>query len=443
MQPKPRVLIADPTTPLLDRITASLRAKHYQIATTTTGPATLSMIKEFHPQLLVVDLMIPQIHGIEILKRLKGNSKTVAIGIIVTSHHIMIQNYESAVEVGVNYFLAKPFSVDSLFHLIDQYFTSKLTPDPFSSITHTIETQNHCYYPNSSIFSSYLKFWGTRGSNPVSGAHYAHYGGNTSCLEIKSGDHRVIIDAGTGIRELGQELHPEEGETLHIFISHTHWDHITGFPFFSPLYKRNCTIIVWAPIGFEKNTKELFTNMLAHSYFPVRLDEMKAQISFRELRDHHPISIGNLLIDTHFTNHPGPTLGFKIKTPNISFGYVTDNEMLLGYVGRPNAIHLKHPLLEPHLNLIRFFKECSLMIHEAQYFPSEYGRKIGWGHSSIANATVLIKYIGVKEWIITHHDPNHTDQDLQKKIQLHSDIAADCNLQLNMRIAYDGLVIPI
>ncbi|MEM7175903.1 MAG: response regulator [Chlamydiota bacterium] len=443
MKTKHRLLIADPATALIDKVTAAKEARNYEIAVAKTGPAVLKTVKEFEPELIVIDLMMPHIHAIEILKTLKASPHTRPIGVIIASYHIMIQNYHAAIEAGVDYFLSKPFSIDHLFTLIDRYFQKTLTPDPFSLIINHTETQTHCYHPTASTFSSYIRFWGTRGSNPVAGANYVRYGGNTSCLEIKCGHDRVIIDAGTGIRELGEYLQLKEGETMHLLISHTHWDHITGFPFFNPLYQKNCSIVIWAPIGFEKNTKELFTNMLAHAYFPVRLDEMKAQISFKELRDNRPISIGNLVIDTHFTNHPGPTLGFKIKTPNQTIGYITDNEALLGYSGHPNAIHRKHPLLEPHLSLIAFLKDCPLVIHEAQYFPEEYARKIGWGHSSISNATVIIKYIGCKEWIVTHHDPSHNDRNLQIKAQLHRDVVADCNLQIKVDIAYDGLMIPV
>ncbi len=441
---KHRLLLADPATELLDKMTVAEEAHTYAMTVVKTGPAVLKAVKESPPELIVMDLMMPHMHAIEILKVLKEDPKTRPIGVIVSSYHIMIQNYHAALDAGADYFLIKPFSLKHLFELIARYFDQGLTADPFTSKTHDEQVPvSACYFPVASTLTSYVRFWGTRGSNPVAGASYMRYGGNTSCLEIQEGKHRLIIDAGTGIRELGEQLVVEEGETVHLFISHTHWDHITGFPFFAPLYKKHCSIVVWAPIGFEKQTKDLFTDMLAHAYFPVRLDEMKARITFKELRDQRPVTIGNLVVNTHFTHHPGPTMGFKVQTPHQTFGYVTDNEVLFGYSGHPNAIHRKHPLLEPHLSLIAFFKGCSLIIHEAQYFPEEYARKIGWGHSSVPNATVLMKYIGVKEWIVTHHDPSHSDNDLQVKAQLHRDVIADCNLDINVEIAYDGFMVPI
>ena len=136
-------------------------------------------------------------------------------------------------------------------------------------------------------------------------------------------------------------------------------------------------------------------------------------------------------------------MGLKIQSPNKTVGYISDNEVLLGYHAHPNRIGLGHSLLEPHRSLIDFLQDCDLIIHEAQYFPEEYQRKIGWGHSSIPNATVLLKYTGCQEWLVTHHDPNHKDCDLQLKQQLHTDVIKECNLNIKVAMAYDGLTIPL
>lgn len=443
MKEKKKILIADPSSSLLDAITSDKEASHYHITTVQTGPECLKKIKEVSPQLVIMDLLISHIHAIEILKVIKSQFPSPALGVIITSYHPMIQNYQAALEKGANYFLIKPFKVCELFALIALFFQKGLKPVPFAMKGAAIPEESACYHPSLSPRHAYLHFWGTRGSCPVAGPEYVNYGGNTSCLEIRYGKDVIIIDAGTGIRKLGTTIDLQDNQTLHLFISHTHWDHITGFPFFRPLYKKTCNVIVWAPVGFEKSTKELFTSMLAYAYFPVRLDEMKAQVTFKELRDDNAISIGEVVISSHFTNHPGPTLGFKIKVPGKTIGYITDNEVLLGYHGHPSDIHAKHPLLQPHLSLIAFLKGCDLIIHEAQYLPEEYYRKTGWGHSSVSNATVLLKHTGCKHWIVTHHDPNHKDCDLRLKEQLHLDILKECQLSIEMQTAYDGLILPL
>ena len=249
MEEKKRILIADPSTALIELILQEKAASDYEIAIADTGPLTLKKIQEFNPQLLIIDLMMPNMHGIEILKKLKSCETTRDIGVIVSTYNIMIQNYHAAIEGGALYFLLKPFEPLELFTLIKRFFKGNLSPDPFSLINCKELKQNYCYEPNS-IIDSYIRFWGTRGSSAVSGQEYIRYGGCTSCFEIRDRKDLIIIDAGTGIRKLGETLTAKEEKTIHLFLSHTHWDHVTGFPFFKPLYNKNCKVIIWAPVGF-------------------------------------------------------------------------------------------------------------------------------------------------------------------------------------------------
>lgn len=439
--PKPKLLLADHSIEILQTITNAPLATKYQIETVRTGPECLSKIHEFKPDLIYMDMMLPQMHSIEILKKIKEEPELSKIGVIIGSFQIMIQNYHSAIDNRANYFLEKPFYPDFFFSLVEKFFQGSLEPVPFA-LHHASESDIlSCYNPIASTHSSYIRFWGTRGSNPVSGPEYVKHGGNTCSLEVTYEGETVIIDAGTGIRQLGETL--DGKDKINLFIGHTHWDHITGIPFFKPLYQKNCDVTIWSPVGFEQSTKKLFSNMLAYAYFPVRLDEMHSKLSFKELRDSKPIHIGKITIETHYTNHPGPTFGFKITTPSKKIGYITDNEMLIGFHGNPNEITLDHPKLKPHLDLIEFLKDCDTVIHEAQYFPSEYHTKVGWGHSSIPNATALIKHLSCKEWIVTHHDPAHKDYDLQVKNQVHQDVLKECNIDCLFQLAYDGLIIPI
>ncbi len=442
MTEKRRILLADHAHQAIYPILNSA-PKHYHLETVDAGRECLKKIHEFKPELILIDLMLPEMHAIEILKHLKQDEETRSIGVIVSSFQAMVQNYHSALDAGANYFLLKPIDPKEFFELADRFFKGELTPAPFMIKGEPNANTATCYHPVPSMITSYLRFWGTRGSNPVSGPNSVRYGGNTSCLEVRHNEDMIIVDAGTGIRELGDVINVNDEKNIHLFIGHTHWDHITGFPFFSPLYKKNTSITIWAPVGFEESTKELLTNMLRYAYFPVQLEEMHAKVTFKELRDHHPVHIGNITIESRYTTHPGPTLCFKFKAGQTTIGYVTDNEVLFGYHGHPNDIHRDHPLLQPDIELIEFFRDCDILIHEAQYFPREYINKVGWGHSSIPNATVFVKHVGCSQWIATHHDPLHRDEDLRIKTQLHLDVLKDCNFHCNFQMAYDGLVIPI
>lgn len=443
MAEKKRLLIADPSAHVLEITRGASKASNYDLITAISGPDCLNKLTEDKPDILIIDLMLPHMHGIEILRKVREDESMRHIGVIILSYNLMIQNYHAAIEAGVNSFLVKPFDPEYLFTLVERFFAGNLHPDPFAIKSTVTPEHSDCYIPTHEMHKSYLRFWGTRGSNAVAGADYIRYGGNTCCLEVRYEDTFLVIDAGTGIRQLGELIATEEHAAINLFIGHTHWDHITGFPFFAPIYQKNCKVTIWAPVGFEKNAKDLFTDMLAYSYFPVRLDEMRSKVTFKELRDGKPLNIGKISVESHFTNHPGPTFCFKLTMPGKTIGYVTDNELLLGYLGHPKEIGIDHPLLEPHLSLIEFLKGCDTIVHEAQYFPSEYPTKIGWGHSSMSNAAVLIKHTGCKDWIVTHHDPQHVDATLQKKLQMHKNILDDCEIDATVTMAYDGLLIPL
>jgi phosphoribosyl 1,2-cyclic phosphodiesterase/DNA-binding NarL/FixJ family response regulator len=440
---KKRILIADESKEIIKSILAHGASKNFHFESALSGTDCLQKISEFHPDLIILDLMLPEIHGIEILKVIKSHPRTRKIGVIISSAQAMIQNYHAALKTGADYFLEKPFAPELLFTLIKRFFAGKLHPDPFSGKESEAVKKGRLYKPHLHRHNSYIKFWGTRGSNPVAGPEYVRYGGNTSCLEVRHGDDLIIIDAGSGIRPLGETLSFSKAKTIHLFLSHTHWDHITGFPFFNPIYNHHHHVCIWAPIGYEKTVKDLFTDMLAYAYFPVRLDDIEAKLTFKDLLEGETVTIGAISITTHYAFHPGATLCFKIQAGGKTFGYASDNEVLMGYHGDPSAIGKDHKLLENLHSMIKFFKDCDFLIHEAQYTDAEYQKKVGWGHSSVSNASVLVKYCDVKEWILTHHDPTHTDEQLEKKAQLHKDVLQDAHIHCQAQLAHDGLVIPL
>ncbi len=437
-----RILIADADRALHQKIKSG-KSSSYQFESAYTGFSCWEKIELFDPDLIIIDLMLPQIHGMEILRKIKSSPRTQHIGVILASTCPSTQNYHSALMNHVDYFLEKPFALTQLSSLIHRYFKGDLSPDPFAGISSQVLEGSHCYVPKKHVTSTYLKFWGTRGSNPVSGADYIRFGGNTACLEVRDGNDLVIFDAGTGIRPFGNQLNEKPPKDIHLVLSHFHFDHLSGFPFFAPIYNPDCHIHIWTPIGFEKTAREIFTEMLTYAFFPVRLEDIQATLTFKDIHEGVPFRIGNIEINSHYAFHPGATLCFKINCHNNVFGYATDNELFMGYHGNPNTLSLKHPLTRPFHSLIEFFEDCDFLIHEAQYAPAEYQSKVGWGHSSICNAAVLMKLAKITDWIITHHDPKHTDMDLLKKIQLQYDILDDMKLDCRVRMAFDFLTVPL
>lgn len=440
MTEKKRILIAHSSEKFCQQVFGSEIAAQYEVTMVHDGFECVKKIAEFTPDLLIVELLLPGRHGIEILEIVKAHKKKT--GVIIVTSQAILQNYRSAIENGADFFLSLPTSSDHLFHLTESFFRGELSPAPFAEPPQPFSPDTTDYIPQTHSLDHYIRFWGTRGSTPVSGPEYYRFGGNTSCLEVRQGDDLIIIDAGTGIRPLGLELMRSKPKHIHIFISHYHWDHILGFPFFAPIFEQDCEISIWAPVGFDQTAEEIFHEILAPAFFPIRLDEILAKVHFNELRDLQRVVIGEIAVEVCHTYHPSATFGFKITTGGESFGYVTDNEIAMGYHGSPKEITRDHPVMEPHEQMIKFFKGCDLMIHEGQYSPQEYKRKSGWGHSSIANASLLIKYIEAKRWYVTHHDPNHTDEDLQKKILLHRDILQECEIPCRVHMAFDHLALP-
>lgn len=283
--------------------------------------------------------------------------------------------------------------------------------------------------------SKYLKFWGTRGSCPVSGLEYSKFGGNTSCLELCYGDEYLIIDAGTGIRPLGMEL-LEKKRPLHLILTHAHWDHVIGFPFFEPLYSPDSEITIWSPSENNKSCRQIFDNLMRAEFFPVQLTELKAKLHFFSIDEKKPIRTGPLIIHFHQTHHPSATYCLKIETPHQTIGYASDNEMFQDYHG-----DLMHAPLDA--DLIEFFTGCDLLIHEAQYFPEEYLKKVGWGHSSVSNAIALIQKAKIREWLVIHHDPKHTDEDLDRLAALAQRLLEDHKIPCRSEWIGDGYTRPI
>lgn len=233
----------------------------------------------------------------------------------------------------------------------------------------------------------------------MSGPEYAEFGGNTACLELFYEGTHIVFDAGTGIRPLGKVLMKEKVKKIDLFISHTHWDHILGFPFFDPIYAPDVSVTIWSPKTDGRSCKELFKQLLALEFFPLQLSELQAKLEFKVFDEHTPVRMGPITLTFHKVTHPGVTYCFKIQTPRQTIGYTTDNELI-------------EPFGNNERSLIEFYRGCDLLIHECQYFSEEYVERKGWGHSSLLGAMNFIEKTEAAKWLISHHDPAHTDKDL-------------------------------
>lgn len=243
-----------------------------------------------------------------------------------------------------------------------------------------------------------IKCWGSRGSIPVSGKEYIKYGGDTTCLEIRtrSGD-LIIVDAGTGIRRLGNELIRENRQVFNFIFTHAHWDHLMGFPFFKPLYSRNCTIRMHRCPFPSRFVEKMLSRVMDPPNFPVRYSDIKAEIIYEKSCPIH-FQIGSVTIFPIPLSHPNKGNGYKFVEDEKTFIFLTDNE--LGYV---------HPGGLGFSDYLKNCQDADLLIHDAEYTPEEYKSTIEWGHSVYTDALELGFQANVKKLGLFHLNQERTD----------------------------------
>ena len=251
-----------------------------------------------------------------------------------------------------------------------------------------------------------IRCWGARGSIPVSGKDYLKYGGDTTCIEIrtKKGD-VVIIDSGTGIRRLGNHLLLENQLVNYLLFTHCHWDHILGFPYFKPIYRTDTRIHIYGCQFAQESVKTILSNTMSVPFFPVRLDDVRADIHYHGACQ-NPFSIGSLKITPIFLSHPNKGIGYKMVEDDKVFVFLTDNE--LSY---------KHPGgLDPQ-DYQAAVEDADLLVHDAEYSEEEYAFKKGWGHSSYTDALHLALDANVKQFGLFHHNQERTDEEVDAMVR--------------------------
>ncbi|CAN5592629.1 MBL fold metallo-hydrolase [soil metagenome] len=266
---------------------------------------------------------------------------------------------------------------------------------------------------NSSVF---VKIWGTRGSIPTPGPLTRCYGGNTSCYELRFGDAIFICDAGSGIRELGNDLVTRGTTplTAHLFLSHTHWDHVQGFPFFAPAYLPSSKIIVYDKSPIDSKFFRMLSGQMDGDYFPINFSDLKASITSDHLADGKR-EIAGVQVATFDQQHPGGSLGFAFSYAGVKVVYATDNEIdqLIVGDGRSNGSSVARTIARAQVDFVR---DADLLIADGQYREDEYAAHTGWGHPSILTLVDLAAQANVKCLAVTHHDPDRSDKDVDALI---------------------------
>lgn len=244
-----------------------------------------------------------------------------------------------------------------------------------------------------------INFWGVRGSIPCPGVETVRYGGNTPCIEMVVGSERLIFDGGTGLRVLGQALLGQMPIKAHIFFTHSHWDHIQGFPFFTPAFIKGNHFNIYGAVAPNGSTiKQRHHDQMLHPNFPVPLQIMQAELQFYDLDIGEKLPIGEVMVENAKLNHPGEAIGYRVSWQGLTAAYVTDTE------------HFPDRLDE---NVLHLAENADVLIIDATYTDAEYydkkTSKVGWGHSTWQEAVKIARTAKVKKLVIFHHDPLHND----------------------------------
>lgn len=262
------------------------------------------------------------------------------------------------------------------------------------------------------------------------GAGTVRYGGNTSCIEVRVGRNIIILDAGTGLRKFGQSLLAEFKKkplNLTLLLSHMHWDHIQGLPFFAPIYESRCRLRILGYEGARKSLVHALTSQMETTYFPVPFSNLPSNIEIDELRNFN-FTAGSIPVQAQRANHPGVTVGYRLATPGGAVVFFPDVEPRQGGDDR---------------EMIDFVRGAEVLILDSQYDRAEYQRHIGWGHGCVDESVSLALKAGVKKLILFHHDPDHDDRKIDAFVKYARRLVAQAGGKLKVDAAREGMVIRL
>jgi phosphoribosyl 1,2-cyclic phosphodiesterase len=264
----------------------------------------------------------------------------------------------------------------------------------------------------------YVKFWGTRGSIPTPGFRTKKYGGNTPCVEIRSDETTIICDGGSGLRELGLNLASRGMSPVvgHMFFSHTHWDHIQGFPFFVPFFVPGNTFYVYGTASGDQSVHDLLSGQMKSDYFPVDFSELHANILPADLGGGTK-TIGDIEVRFFQVRHPGGCFAYSFTQGSRKVVYATDNEIDLELQNREESLSVPSAERKVPEAFTRFVERADLLIADGQYTDEEYRSKVGWGHARATTLVDLAAKARVKQVAVFHHDPLQSDHDVVEKIE--------------------------
>lgn len=416
------------------RATAELFLREgWEVLEAGDGDSGVKLALKHKPELVLCDLLMPKSNGFQACRRIR--QKLLRTRIIIISGRDYGVDRSSAIESGADEYLVKPVQWENLREVIDRVL-------PADGLQ--IDQSDHV--PEFVPPSTRLRFWGVRGSIPVPGPSTVRYGGNTSCIEFRAEGEIIILDAGSGLRLLGNSLEEEFGAKpikLTLLITHTHWDHIQGLPFFLPAYKEKNSLRVLGYEGARKGLAAILAGQMETSFFPVSLRDMPSAIEIEELKEME-FAIGKVKVRARFVNHPGICAGYRLETSTGSVAYLPDNEPYdtlrasHAGAGKEAVDEARAYAISERAKLVRFLQKVDVLIIDAQYTDDEYAKKIGWGHGSLSSVVSLALDADVRKLFLFHHDPEHEDSKLDEIVEAARTLVLESGKALEVDAAREG-----
>lgn len=296
-----------------------------------------------------------------------------------------------------------------------------------------------------------IRIWGTRGSYPVARVDVLRYGGNTTCVEVRAGDRCIVLDAGTGLRNLGDSLLREEHppRAIDMLFTHTHWDHITGFPFFAPLFRPDWRLEIYGLLRTQSSLRATMANALSDPLLPMGIDDLKAELHFHEIDEGLCFTLGPVRVSTARANHPYRALAYRLETDDAALVFIPDtgpfHTVLFGderidWTGEPtpNTHDELQALATMRESIVDLARGADWLLYDAQFTDEQYARFPHWGHSTAGQAREIAEAAGVRELLLFHHDPHRSDEAIDRIVAAQRAAAAP---GLSVRAAHEGMLL--
>ena len=416
-----------------------LRRDGWNVIEAENGERGIELALEHRPDVILCDLLMPRINGFHVCRRVREQMELRHTKVVVMTGRDYAADRQSAEEAGVDDYLVKPIAFEELREVLKRLelgtaagAVPAVAPPPPERGAAVAQAAAGPVERGTRV-----KFWGVRGSIPTPGPSTVFFGGNTSCVELRADGELIILDAGSGIRPLGQALATEFGEqamNITLLVTHTHWDHIQGFPFFLPAYHAKNRVHILGYEGARDGLAATLAGQMESPYFPIALKQMPGNILIEELKD-MAFQVGPVRVEACFVNHPGICVGYRLFTAAGSVVYLPDNESFNEHSVEAHGSELPRTIEE---TLAEFVRDADVLITDAQYTAAEYRQHVGWGHGCVDDVVRFAIAARVKRLFLFHHDPEHDDRAISTMLMHARDLATAAGSSIRIEAAREG-----